>query len=306
MRHDGTERVYIETVEKIYLYENIQEKMYVMLDQMRETIKIPPHATVLIKLNLCLLKGPETGATVDPLVARAVVEWLLERNDIKKIYLAEADATHLGADMAFHILGWHTMFRDNPKVTFLNLSSDEAVSVQSNYIRDLKMPKTMMDADFLISLAKLKTHTLQKVTCIMKNQFGAIPYKYKVVYHPILAQAICDATAARVPDLSVVDGLIAMEGNGPTNGIPRRTKLLLAANDAIAMDHCCARLMGFRPSSIPYLKLAVKHKLGTIQYDMVGNPPTPLNMRFRFLPKWKELIKKGIGLMRRSVINEEA
>jgi uncharacterized protein (DUF362 family) len=303
---NGTTRVYIEPVENIFLYDTIKKKMYDILGQMRESITLPAQAKVMIKLNLCLLKGHETGATVDPQVARAIVEWLLEHYDIQKIYLAEADATHLGADMAFQILGWSNLFKDIPKVVLLNLSNDEAVPVPSMYIKQLKMPKTMMDANFLISLAKLKTHTQQKITCIMKNQFGAIPYKYKVIYHPMLAQAIYDATAARVPDLSIVDGLIAMEGNGPTNGIPRRTKLLLASKDAIAMDHCCARIMGFRPMSISSLRLAAKHKLGDINYEIIGNPPNPLNLKFKFLPKWKEILKKGMGLVKRGLINEEA
>ena len=169
------------------------------------------------------------------------------------------------------------------------------------------MSKTMMEVDALVSLAKLKTHTQQKITGIMKNQFGAIPYKYKIVYHPRLAEAIYDATAARFPDLCMIDGLIAMEGNGPTNGIPRRTKLLLASNDAYSMDHFCARIMGFKPMSIPHLKLASADGLGGHEYKVSGVSAETLNLRFKFLPKWKELIKKGIGMMQQGErINEEA
>jgi uncharacterized protein (DUF362 family) len=299
-------KVWIQRVDDLHSYDEIRGALAEILDGMKKDFKRPPEKEVLIKLNLCLLKDQETGATVDPRVARAVVEWFLAHYDLEKIYLAEADATHLGAEMAFQILGWNDLFRDLPKVELLNLSQDAAVPVPGRYIDDLRMSKRLMEAGFLISLAKLKTHTQQKITCTMKNMFGAIPYKYKIVYHPMLAKAIYDAVAARVPDLCIIDGLIAMEGNGPTNGIPRKTKLVLASNDAVSMDHFCARLMGFRPMSIPHLRLALKQGLGSGSYQILGTPPNPLNLRFKFLPKWKEIIKKGIGMIQTGAINEEA
>jgi uncharacterized protein (DUF362 family) len=299
-------KVCVGKVGNISGYNEIKNCLYGILNKMRDNINIIPGGKALIKLNLCLLKGPETGATVDPRVAKALTEWLLENYDLAKIWLAEADATHLGAEMAFKALGWYEFFKDMQKVEFLNLSKDDTIAVEGRYIKDLRMSKTMMKVDFLISLAKLKTHTQQKITCIMKNQFGAIPYKYKIVYHPRLAGAIYDATAARFPDLCIIDGLIAMEGNGPTNGVPRRTGLLLSSNDAISMDHYCARLMGFRPTAVPHLRLAINRNGGPINYEILGGPPKPMNLKFLFLPKWKEVLKKGIGLLQRNTINEEA
>jgi uncharacterized protein (DUF362 family) len=299
-------KICVERVDNIYSYVEIKRSLFSILDQLKGGINLAPTSTVLVKLNLCLLKGPETGATVDPRVAGALAEWILECYPPQKIYLAESDATHLSADMAFKALGWREYFKDHPKVQFLNLSNDERVSVKGRYLKNLEMSKTMIKVDFLISLAKLKTHTQQKITCVMKNQFGAIPYKYKIIYHPVLANAIYDATLARIPDLSIIDGLIAMEGNGPTNGIPKRTKLLIASNDPFSLDHFCARLMGFKPMSVPHLKLAYQRGLGKTQYEVVGNGPNPLNLRFKFLPKWKRIAKRGIGLMQRGTINEEA
>lgn len=298
--------VYIDKVRDIFSYDEIKKVVFRILENIKGSSNLSVTSTVLLKLNLCLLKGPETGATVDPRVARAVVDWLVEEHDLARVYLAEADATHLSADMAFKALGWCKYFKDDPKVQFLNLSNDERVLVKGRFLKNLEMSKRMMEADFLISLAKLKTHTQQKITCVMKNQFGAIPYKYKIIYHPVLAKAIYDATSARLPDLSIIDGLIAMEGNGPTNGIPKRTKLLLASNDPVSLDHFCAKLMGFKPMTIPHLKLAYKLGLGKTQYEVLGNSPNPLNLRFKFLPKWKKIAKRVIGLTQRGAINEEA
>ena len=300
-------KVVVRRITDIISYEEIKGATADLLGQTAAGMNLPSGGRVMIKVNLCLLKGPETGATVDPLVAKAAAEWFLENYHVKKIYIAEADATHLGAEMAFRVLGWDTCFKGMREVELFNLSKDETVPVRAKYLSDLRMSKTMMEVNTLVSLAKLKTHTQQKITCIMKNQFGAIPYKYKIVYHPRLAQAIYDAAASRMPDLSIVDGLIAMEGNGPTNGIPRRTKLLLASNDAYSMDHFCARIMGFKPMSIPHLKLASEDGLGGHGYKVSGVRTDTLNLRFKFLPKWKELIKKVIGMMQQGErINEEA
>ncbi len=299
--------VAVDKVSDIDSEEEVNSVLSGMLNHFKPIIKVPKNATIVIKVNLCLLIGPETGGTVDPRIARVLCKWLLEQYEINKIYLAEADATHLDADVAFKALGWARITDELKTVEFLNLSKDTPIEVNkqdAKYLKRLKMSKTLMDADLLISIAKLKTHTQQKITCIMKNQFGSIPYKYKIIYHPKLAEAIYDATAARTPDLCIIDGLIAMEGNGPTNGIPRKTKLLLASNDPVSMDHYCAKLMGFKPMSVPHLKLAITRSLGSTDYEILGNSPRPLD--FKFLPKWKEVLKKAISLMQRTATNEEA
>jgi uncharacterized protein (DUF362 family) len=246
-------KIHLDRVNDISSYREISHSLSRILDLYKPGFNLPSGATLVIKINLCLLKGPETGATVEPMVAKALVEWFNHHYDLRQINLAEADATHLSADMAFQILGWRDYFSTFPNVHLLNLSADERV--ESKNRKGLYFSKKMMEADCLISLAKLKTHTSQKITCVMKNQFGAISEKYKVIYHPELTQTICDATLSRKPDLCVVDGLISMEGNGPTNGVPKLTKLLIVGNDAFCTDHFCARLMGFTPNKVPHLSL---------------------------------------------------
>jgi uncharacterized protein (DUF362 family) len=309
MESNADSFVAVGSVNNIDSGAEICQALFNILNSIKPTIKLCSNAVIVIKVNLCLLIGPETGGTVDPVIAKLLCRWFLENFEIKQIYLAEADATHLDADMAFRALGWGKVVDELEKVKFLNLSKDEQVAVKpkgATYLREIKASTTMMEADFLVSLAKLKTHAGEKITCIMKNQFGSLPYKYKIIYHKQLTEAICDAVSVRIPDLCVIDGLIAMEGNGPTNGIPKRTKLLLASNDPVSMDHFCARLMGFRPASVPHLKLAMGRVLGKTRYNVLGTSPDPLNLRFRFLPSWKKLIKNTIGLMQKGTLNEEA
>lgn len=290
----------VKKIEDIYSDSVVRDSIYLLMDEYKPYIKIPDNATIIIKVNLCLLLGPETGATVDPRVVKYLSKWLLRSYNPKEIIIAESDATHLSADMAFKILGWEETFSGMERVSLLNLSKDEVIDVpiNSDYQKSVKMSKRFMEADYLISLAKLKTHISQKITCIMKNQFGALPEKYKIIHHPRLAEAICDATAARMPDLCFIDGLIGMEGCGPTDGIPKKLGLLIAGNDVVATDHFCAKLMGFRPNSVPHIRLAIKRGLGSTRYDIHGEDLNIVNYNFTFMPKWELAVRWIISLIR--------
>lgn len=274
--------------------------MYALLDVMAPYIELKEASTVLIKVNLCLLIGPETGGTVDPVLVECLVDWLQERCSVKECIIAESDATHLSADLAFQVLGWRERFADKSGCRLMNLSNDEMreVALQGSHFQRLNLSKTYMEADFLISFAKLKTHVQQKISCVMKNQFGANPYKYKITYHPFLEEAICDMNQARMPDLCLIDGLIGMEKKGPVYGVPKVVGLLIAGTDAVATDIFCAQTMGFRPRTVPHLRLAMDRGLGACNFDLLV-PPLPKHAyHFAFVPWYMAFAKRIIGLLR--------
>lgn len=268
----------------------VRAKMYELLDLLQASIQIPADARVLVKVNLCLLLDCETGATLDPRLVRFLSEWLLENLNPKEIIIAESDATALDADRAFYGLGWDRILAEVPKTRYLNLSGDERVRIKLDglFLKELDMPKTFMEADYLISFAKLKTHSMQVISGVMKNQFGALPEKLKVVYHPHLAEVICDLIRVRPPDLCLVDGLIAQEGPGPVSGIPRLMKLIIGGSDAVATDHVCARLMGMDPRRVPHLRLAARHNLGMTSYATLGCQIEDVAEDFAFIPQWRQ------------------
>ena len=278
--------------------------LFGLLNQMREMgkIKIPPKANIMIKPNICLVKGYETGATVDPFIVKCLIDWLLQNYDIETITIGEADATELNVEIAFKVLGWVDTFNQYANVKLLNLTKDEYVDIDLNglYFKNLKMSKSYMESDFLISVAKLKTHTMTGITCILKNQYGANPIKYKAQYHKNLDEVICDMNKVRLPDLCLIDGIIAMEGAGPVSGAPNPVGLLITGNDAVATDHACARLMGFNPNKISHLKLAVKQKLGSTDYEVFGERIEDVRTKFEFVPRWKTVVT---GIYRNKFIN---
>jgi len=262
----------------------IRKSVFSLLNEfkIKDKIEIPPHARIMIKPNICFVKGYETGATVDPFVVRCLVEWLQQNYDIETIFIGEADATQLNVDIAFKVLGWEDEMESLSDVKLLNLSKDEQIEIELNglYFKKLKMSKNYMESDYLISVGKLKTHSICGFTCILKNQFGVNPIKNKVQYHKHLSEVIHDLNKVKIPDLCLVDGIIAMEGNGPVAGIPKPLGLLVAGNDPVSVDYACARIMGLKIKEVPPLKLAIKYGLGDTDYEMFGDLNS-LNVNFK-------------------------
>ncbi len=284
----------LHRTEKIQDPLQIQSTLYKLLDglKQRDAIAIPSSAHVMIKPNICFVKGYETGATVDPFIVQCLVDWLLQNYSIERIIIGETDATGLNLNVALRVLGWEEMFDSYPNVQLVNMTHDQRVDVPlegGSYFTQIAMPKSYMDADTLISVAKLKTHALTGITCNLKNLYGSNPEIFKDKYHTNLDDVIVDLARVKIPHLCVVDGIIAMEGAGPVSGAPKPLGLLIAGNDVVATDHACARVMGFNPNRIGHLKRAWKEGLGSTSYEVFGERIEDVGTRFAFVPTWKRV-----------------
>jgi uncharacterized protein (DUF362 family) len=271
----------------------IRSGLRLLLDNLRKEVgmNIPPGAEVVIKPNICTVKGPETGATVDPLLVKFLIEWMEENFDVRMFYIAEADATWLNADIAFKVLGWERIFGNLPNVHILNLTKDEQVDIdlKGHLFQNLTMSRTYMESDFLVSFGKLKTNDLCGMSCILKNQFGSLSAKYKAGFHEKLSQAIFDLNRVKIPDLCVVDGIVAMEGDGPVYGAPRPLGLIIAGNDPVSVDCMAARIMDIPVGDIPYLRYAIRHGLGSSDFRVIGTEPEPMGTGFVHSSTWRNL-----------------
>jgi ferredoxin len=124
-------------------------------------------------------------------------------------------------------------------------------------MRRLTLANGALDADGIINLPKFKTHGLMRFTGAVKNLFGCVPGTRKTQYHVKLANAwdfasmLVDIYGHLRPRLSLMDGVIAMEGNGPRNGRPRAMGLLLISTDPVALDATACRLIGLDPANVP-------------------------------------------------------
>ncbi len=220
---------------------------------------------VLIKVNFITTKTWDSGATTDPVVVEALIRMIERWN--RKIYVVESNATSTNADRAAELTGVLTVCRKYD-VPFLNLSKlNDRVNLEvqnPETLTRITVPKLVVDG-FIVSAAKMKTHSETQVTLGLKNMFGLIPDRHKWKYHlKGIEKVIVDINTVLRPMLTVIDGFVAMEGSGPVNGSPVQMNLILAGWNVVSTDSIASRIMGFDPWSIYHIRRASEKGLGTI------------------------------------------
>jgi len=147
--------------------------------------------------------------------------------------------------------------------------------------KQFRVVEAVRDADGLINLPKLKTHGLTRMTGAVKNLFGCVPGLLKAEYHLRLpepdrfSQMLVDLAAMLRPRLHIMDGIVAMEGNGPRGGTPKRVGVLLFSIDPVALDATASRIIGLTPEYAPTTKYGAATGLGVAHADrieIVGEP----------------------------------
>ena len=145
---------------------------------------------------------------------------------------------------------------------FVDLNIDDVnrvtLKTRASRLKELYLPKTVLGADFLVSMPKLKTHHWAGVTLSLKNMFGVVPgacygWPKNVLHWAGIERSILDINAAARPDFAIVDGILGMEGNGPIQGTPKPCGALVFGDDPVAVDATCCRIMALVPQKIKYL-----------------------------------------------------
>ena len=218
-----------------------------------------PIGTVTIKVNLCYYWDAATGHTTDPLMVAALIDYLRDKcgSDID-IKVVEADATAMRTKYAFVILGYHKLAKEK-NIELFNLSNDaldeKEIEVNGRKIK-FKIPMSLITSDLFINVPKLKIHSPTRITCALKNIFGCIASQRKIVYHPFLNEAIVGINKILRPHLTIVDGLVAL------GRFPVKLGLIMASVDPFSIDWIASQIMGYNPSRIGFLRVALKEKLG--------------------------------------------
>lgn len=159
---------------------------------------------------------------------------------------------------------------------YKNISGEvKEVKSLNNDIDKLLISKPIFEADILISLPKFKTHTLTQITGGIKNMFGILAGAEKSRLHKIgnnpdkFADFLVDIYQVRIPDLTIMDAVIGMEGNGPSNGQPRIIGKIIASDNAVSLDSVAVRMMGVNPNHIRPIVIAAKRGLGEIDLEKI-------------------------------------
>jgi uncharacterized protein (DUF362 family) len=257
----------VKTRDSSDIYENVRKGFKLIGDS-----EFHSNDVVAIKPNLCCIKGPETGATTDLRVVEGIIRYLQKEFQVSDIIIVESDGTQVLADMAFQLLGYESLSK-RLNVKLVNLSKAPSfykVFDGNIFLKKVKYPHILESVNWLISVPKIKIHDLCSFGGTMKNQYGCNPYPKKSIYHKNLHDCIVDLNMVFKPQLIVVDGIIAMEGSGPVDGIPIDMNTLIFGRDVVAVDHLIARIIGINPNRVKYLIEAQKRKLGKTNYRTVG------------------------------------
>ena len=222
---------------------------------------VPPGAKVVVKPNLCMsVASKVVGANTHAELTEAVCRVLLRRT--RHIVIGEADHLRQKAQLGFAATGYLDLAQ-RLGVELVNFSDVPWTAVDCPPMGGtLELPRVLLEADVFITLPVLKTHALTYFTGALKNQWGCLPQYDRILMHRYLDEMLAWLQGRLRPALSVMDGIVGMEGRGPTNGRPRRMDVLLASRDAVALDVSAMRLVGLEPPRARHLVLAAEQGLG--------------------------------------------
>lgn len=182
---------------------------------------------------------------------------------------------------------------------FTDLNLDETARVRlvspHSRLRELYLPKTVLGADLLVSLPKMKTHHWVAATLGLKNLFGVVPggvygWPKNVLHWAGIEESIADLNRLVPRRFTIVDGIVAMQGNGPIQGNAKAAGVVVAGSDAVAVDATCCRLMGIDPERVRYLRLAeTAGQTAEANVEQTGEPLAAVASAFDLLPAFREM-----------------
>jgi uncharacterized protein (DUF362 family) len=217
---------------------------------------------VVLKPNLVEFE-PESSINTNPILVHAAYE-AFRAMGAASVEIAEGPGHRRNTmDMAESAGYFHTVPQFEDRFTDLNLDDVSRIRPKRQFSRlgKLYLPNTVLGADLLVSMPKMKTHHWTGATLSMKNLFGVVPggvygWPKNVLHWSGIHECIADLHALFPRQFALVDGIVGMEGNGPIQGTPKRAGVLVAGSDPVAVDATCCRIMKLDPMGINYLRLA--------------------------------------------------
>lgn len=257
--------------------------------------------TVLLKPNL-VDYIPGSHINTHPFLVAAAAE-CFRRLGAKTVLVGEGPGHQRDTELVLLESGFADLLRQQ-RIRFVDLNRDELVETPllAHYsgMKSLWLPRTILEADFIVSMPKVKTHHWSGVTLSMKNMFGVVPgAKYgwpkNILHWKGIQESILDICATVPVHFVIADAIVAMEGDGPLNGTPRRLNRIILADDPVAADATCARLMGLDPGRIAHIRVGTQF-LGNSTADTIDQLAEGIRsgqLSFRTLSEFEYLHSKS-------------
>ena len=256
-----------------YKKENVQRAVDKCLDDLGSiSAFIKSGDTVLIKPNILLAKKPEEAITTHPAVIEAIIKAVKEIDAVPQV--GDSPGGLVGnVGKHWEITGIEEVC-NRLDVEIINF---EASGVYEREINGNKyhIAKPVLDVDFVLNVPKIKTHGLTTFTCAIKNMYGTIPGLIKVDYHKKapkpseFSSLVVDIFELTKPNLNIIDGIIGMDGLGPSSGNLKELGMILASTDGVALDSYICHILGKDPIKVPTNKIAHERGLGEININNI-------------------------------------
>lgn len=239
---------------------------------------IQQNEKVLLKPNSLQPSKPEAAIVTHPIFIKAVIQVLKEKTD--RIYIGESPG--IGNFSTSAAISGLKKIIDEEKVKLIEFVADKEIEIKDKLVLGkFKVDKRLLEMDKIINLPKLKTHTLMQMTLCVKNMFGIIPGLKKLEYHlkanqdrMHFAKILLDVYRAMPPHFNIVDGILAMEGDGPgTGGIPVNLGIIIMGENGLAIDRVIPELVGVDPFRIWTNKIYKEYinNNNDIKYRVLGD-----------------------------------
>jgi len=228
---------------------------------------------ILLKPNMLMAKSPEKAVTSHPVIFEALIN-LLNKSGYKNLFYGDSPGFGSPEKVA-QVTGMKKVADDN-NIPLLEFSRGEKISFLEGHVsKQFEIAEAVLNTDAIVSISKMKAHQLTKITGAIKNQLGCVFGFNKGMFHSRFPSAIdfskmlIDLNLYLKPRLFIMDGIVAMEGNGPTSGDPVKMNVLLVSKDPVALDTVFCRLIDIDPKYIPTIIYGEQYGLGNYQDDRI-------------------------------------
>ena len=228
---------------------------------------VQPGMRIAVKANLITALKPEAAATTHPVLLGALTELLLEKGAVVTIGDSPGGVfNRVYLERVYEVCGLKAL-EDRGAVLNRDFRQKERPFPEGKVLKRFTYTAWLDEADAIINFCKLKVHAMMAMTAATKNLFGTIPGSVKAEYHyrfpeyRDFADMLVDLCECFRPRLNICDAVVAMEGNGPTQGTPGHIGVLLASESPYCLDLAAASLLGLGKEDVPYLEAAFRRGL---------------------------------------------
>jgi uncharacterized protein (DUF362 family)/Pyruvate/2-oxoacid:ferredoxin oxidoreductase delta subunit len=237
---------------------------------------------VLLKINLLMKKKPEEAATTHPVFTKALAQVLIDYG--AAVIIGDSPGGPFNERMlkgVYKACGMDQVAAETGAALNFNTNSMEVQNPRGKYLKELTVVEMLRDVDKVISVSKLKTHGLTVFTGAVKNMFGIIPGLKKPEYHLTMPEvqefsdALVDICLCGSPVLSFMDGIVGMEGAGPSAGEPREIGAVLASPSPYHLDIVASSIINLKPAQVPTIQRCIERNLCTENpedIEILGEP----------------------------------